>query len=92
MLPLAEEIYLRNQLNDYGVSEGSVGLNFTIDIFSGTGAQTVFNLAHLPSTLYPAFISINGVLQSSGYTLVGQVLTFTVAPGNGITCTARYQY
>lgn len=39
-----------------------------------------------------AKVYLNGVLQSSGYTITNNVLTFTVAPGNGVAITMDFSF
>lgn len=62
----------------YGTAQG--------DIFSGTGAQTVFSLSASPGALNNLDVSISGVTQRPGldYTWAsGTTLTFTSAPPAG---------
>jgi hypothetical protein len=57
----------------------------TRQVFSGTGSQTVFNLAADPGALgNSAQVYINGVYQQrSTYTIAGSTLTFSAAPVAG---------
>jgi uncharacterized protein (TIGR02217 family) len=70
---------------------------------TGDGITTTFQLAreqggasHLiyaPWTAPAPIIYINGVLQSSGYTISASgLVTFTAAPGSGLALTATFSY
>jgi hypothetical protein len=66
-------------LND--VDEKTYG-TYMPELFTGTGAQLIFNLAITP--LARVQVAISGVLQQRGsYTLVGPTLTFSEAPPFG---------
>ena len=69
------------------LAAGTSGAPATIvrQVFSGTGSQTVFNLASDPGGLgNSALIYIGGVFQQrSTYTIIGTVLTFSTAPVAG---------
>lgn len=61
-----------------------VGTAIAPEVFNGTGAQTVYTLVGTPETKDVTQIFIDGVYQQkSQYTLVGNTLTFTVAPALG---------
>lgn len=79
------------------ITRGGVTQTFfniaTDEIPSGTinGSNVTFTLAHSPQTgtldLY-----LNGVLQTSGYTLVGNVITMEIAPNPGSDLLADYEW
>lgn len=55
------------------------------DLFSGTGSQTVFTLSGTPINENYTQVFISGVYQEkSGYSLAGNVLTFSEAPAAGL--------
>jgi len=55
------------------------------DLFSGTGSQTAFTLSGTPVNENYTQIYFNGVYQEkSGYTLSGNVVTFSEAPASGL--------
>jgi hypothetical protein len=55
------------------------------DLFSGTGVQTDFTLSGTPVDENYTQIYFNGVYQEkSGYTLAGNVVTFSEAPATGL--------
>jgi hypothetical protein len=60
--------------------------NFTVDKFTGTGAQTAFTLTDTPYSPNSILVSIDGIVQQAGtnYTLSGTTLTFAAeAPDVG---------
>lgn len=60
--------------------------NFTVDKFTGTGAQTAFTLTDTPYSPNSILVSIDGIVQQAGtnYTLSGTTLTFAAeAPDLG---------
>ena len=78
-----------------GVSISGAYPNFTVesvagsqvisDLFSGTGSQTAFTLSGTPVNENYTQIFFNGVYQEkSGYTLSGNVVTFSEAPASGL--------
>ncbi|CAB5178553.1 hypothetical protein UFOVP156_10 [uncultured Caudovirales phage] len=54
----------------------------TVELFSGTGSQTVFNLATSYTNANSAVVFVSGVAQipTQNFTLSGTVLTFVTAP------------
>lgn len=54
----------------------------TVELFSGTGSQTVFNLATSYTNVNSAVVFVSGVAQipTQNFTLSGTVLTFITAP------------
>jgi hypothetical protein len=54
----------------------------TVELFSGTGSQTVFNLANSYTNVNAATVFVGGVAQipTQTFTLSGTVLTFVTAP------------
>lgn len=62
------------------VSAGS----FTVDTFSGTGAQTVFTLSRDPGIENNTNVFVGGVYQRKDqYSISGTTLTFSAAPASG---------
>jgi len=58
-----------------------VGANFVNDVFTGTGAQTVFTLSTAPGSKNNCQIYIDGVYQEkSTFSINASTLTFTEAP------------
>ena len=58
-----------------------VGANFVNDVFTGTGAQTVFTLSTAPGSKNNSQIYIDGVYQEkSTFSINASTLTFTEAP------------
>lgn len=65
---------------------GSIAsIDWLVDQFSGTGAQTVFILTRDPGVAANCDVSISGVTQVPGvdFTVSGTTLTFTTAPVSG---------
>jgi hypothetical protein len=91
-MTLADELYTRTLLNDFGVSVGESDLAYQQDHFTGDGATTVFNLSQLPSSLYPTFVYFGSVLQNSGYSISTNQITFSAAPAFGVDITFVYSY
>lgn len=63
------------------------------DIFTGTGAQTVFTLSANPGAQANLDVSVGGVTQYPGFDYSwsgGTSVTFTVAPPNGVKVLLRY--
>lgn len=72
----------------------------------GTGAQTTFQLVKTYGSLNPytrdikkpvlgtVLIALNGVVQTSGWTVdvTTGIVTFTVAPGSGVAVTAGFEF
>lgn len=56
-----------------------------VQLFSGTGAQTVFTLSSPPGAAAALIVSLSGVVQkpNTDFTLAGSTLTFTTAPAVG---------
>jgi hypothetical protein len=91
-MTLPDELYLRTLLNDFGVSPGESDLAYQLDQFTGDGTTTVFNLSQTPASAYPPFVYLNSVLQNSGCTIVGTVLTFGTAPAADSSIQVSYSY
>ena len=65
--------------------ESVAGSQVIRDLFSGTGSQTAFTLSGTPVNENYTQIYFNGVYQEkSGYTLAGNVVTFSEAPAAGV--------
>ena len=61
-----------------------VSTPFVVDVFSGTGSQTAFNLTYAPASLASIEVYIAGVYQAiTSYSLSGTTLTFNSAPTAG---------
>lgn len=68
----------------FASQSGLGATNVNVDVFSGTGSQTVFTLSADPSTKNNTYVSISGVYQAkSTYTVSGTTLTFSTAPPSG---------
>jgi hypothetical protein len=91
-MTLPDELYLRTLLNDFGISVGESNLAYQFDQFTGDGATTVFNLSQTPTSAYPPFVYLDTILQNSGYTIVGTVLTFGTAPAADFSIQVSYSY
>ena len=63
---------------------GNVVYSAAVNVFNGTGAQTIFGLTTSNVSTQSAFVFINGVLQnpSNAYSISANVITFTTAPSN----------
>jgi len=62
-----------------------------IDVFTGTGSQTIFNLSFAPRTQNAIQIYINGVYQRrSTYSVTGNTVTFSEAPPVTSSVEANY--
>ena len=82
-------ITIRNKRNEfvlyspvgYGFDPAAVAGAVTKDDYVGDGVTTIFALSATPSTALATNVFINGVYQEKdSYTVVGNVLTFGVAP------------
>ena len=60
-------------------------VDWIVDTFSGTGAQTAFTLTRDPGVAANCDVSISGVTQTPGvdFTVSSTTLTFTAAPASG---------
>jgi hypothetical protein len=91
-MTLADELYTRTLLNDFGLSIGESGLNYQQDHFTGDAITVLFNLSQLPSSLYPVFVYFGSVLQNSGYLISTNQVTFSTAPAFGTAITFVYSF
>jgi hypothetical protein len=91
-MTLPDELYLRTLVNDFGVSPGETMLAYQQDTFIGNGSTTVFNLTQTPNNMFPPFVYLNGVLQNSGYSVLGTTLTFLAAPTAAVLILCIYSY
>lgn len=97
LLALADEIYLRRRLNDFGLGEkdgssysGYAGIS---GILTGDGVTKSYYLYGLQfSSSYPVFIYLNLVLQTSGYTWAAGSVNFTTAPASGVSILIVFIY
>ncbi len=65
----------------YGFDPKAISAQVVVNDFTGDGVQTIFALTSTPSTQLATSVYINGVYQEKNtYTVVGNVLTFGVAP------------
>lgn len=85
-------ITIRNKKNEfvlyspvgYGFDPGAVSASVVKNDFTGDGVETDFTLSASPSTKLATNAFINGVYQEKdSYTLLGNVITFSVAPPLG---------
>ena len=57
-----------------------------VDTFTGTGSQTAFTLSRQPLTENNTLVYVSGIYQDkSTYSVSGTTLTFSTAPGNGVS-------
>jgi hypothetical protein len=88
-----DEIYLRNSLVDFGTPTGETDLRYQQDYFTGNGIQTTFNFSHQASTIFPVYIYLNGILQTSAQVTVSNVVViFASPPPNLYSVVAVYQF
>jgi hypothetical protein len=88
---LSTEIYIRRKLGgDFGTPIGESGLHYKQDFFTGNGSATAFTLSNPPSVFYPTLVYLNGVMQTSGYSVSGTTLGFTIAPMGTIVVVYEY--
>lgn len=71
--------------NDYTSTLTAISQNMSVSLQN----QFALHYAPIPSTLK---VSVNGVLQTSGYTLTGNVITFNPAPAAGATIDIVYNF
>jgi hypothetical protein len=65
----------------YGFDPGAVSASVVKNDFTGDGVEVDFVLSASPSTILATNVFINGVYQEKdSYSILGNVLTFTVAP------------
>lgn len=66
------------------------------NVGTGDGTTTQFTLGNIPVEEYSETVKLNGVAQTrdTDYTINYETgtITFTTAPGNGVSITADYQY
>mgnify|MGYP006269694021 CR=1 FL=1 len=69
----------------------------TVDTFTGTGAALSFTLSKKPANSQNVLVTVNGVVQYPSdnttirsYSVNENVITFTVAPGNGTSIQVRH--
>jgi len=68
----------------FASQSGLGATNVNVDVFNGTGSQTVYTLTSDPSTKNNTYVAISGVYQAkSTYSLSGTTLTFSTAPPSG---------
>ena len=85
----AFSITIRNKRNEfvlyspvgYGFDPAAVSASVVKNDFTGDGVEVDFTLSAAPSTILATNVFINGVYQEKdSYSLLGNVITFTVAP------------
>ncbi len=64
--------------------------NYTTDFVVGDGTITSFTLTQASNLYTKILVMLDGVLQTSGYTVVDDTLTFAVAPANGVHILFKY--
>ena len=78
---LTDHLYYANGMVRTSGAGGGGALSISPEVFRGTGAQTVFNLAVNPQGINNTQIFISGVYQQKAtYACVGTELTFSQAP------------
>lgn len=66
--------------------------NYLIDVFTCNGVLTTYTLTEPTANYTKALVIIDGVIQTSGYTIVNQTLTMSVAPTLGKHIVVRYYH
>lgn len=64
--------------------------NYQTDVVQGNGYLTVFGLTENPEDYTKTIVIINGITQTSGYTISGTTLTMNVAPSINTNVVIRY--
>lgn len=68
----------------FAASSGLGSTNVVVDLFNGTGSQTVYTLTGQPGTINNTYVFVSGVYQQKNtYSLSGTTLTFSAAPPSG---------
>ena len=76
---------ITGQLDMYNTSAGS-GTGISAQEFTGDGSTTAFTVTEF--TLNDDYqVIVSGVVQQSGHSRSGNVITFTTAPNNGAPIT-----
>lgn len=65
---------------------------FHLDAFVGDGVEDEFTLAHTPTATSQTIVSIDGVVQDTGWTETGGVVTFSAAPADGEKIVVEYEH
>lgn len=65
---------------------------FHLDAFVGDGVEDDFTLAHTPTATSQTIVSVDGVVQDTGWTETGGVVTFSAPPSNGAKIVVEYEY
>lgn len=65
---------------------------FHLDIFLGDNSETEFTLAHTPASYSQTIVSVDGVVQNSGWSETSGVVTFGTAPGTDAKIVVEYEY
>ena len=71
--------------------------NNTLDVFTGDGSTTTFNLSKKPASNNDILVTLDGVVQyptttstSNAYSVTESTLTFTAAPADGVAIQVRH--
>lgn len=66
----------------------------TMHAFQGDNSETVFTLGQIPVSTAKTAVYVNGLVQSSGWTLdtTAKTITFSVAPASGAMITVFYEF
>ena len=93
--PGASEVFWGNLIGE--TIESFDISDLKIDNFTGDGSTTEFTLSKVIPNNESIMVSLNGVLQhptdnstTRSYTVIANILSFTVAPGNGVEIQARH--
>ena len=93
--PGASEVFWGNLIGETIESFDTSDLK--IDNFTGDGSTTEFTLSKVIPNNESIMVSLNGVLQhptdnstTRSYTVIANILSFTIAPGNGVEIQARH--
>ena len=65
---------------------------FWLDAFEGDGAEVDFTLTNTPYSAATLVVSVEGVVQNSGWARTAKVITFDVAPADGEKIIVEYEY
>ena len=93
--PGASEVFWGNLIGE--TIESFDISDLKIDNFTGDGSTTEFTLSKVIPNNESIMVSLNGVLQhptdnstTRSYTVIANILSFTIAPGNGVEIQARH--
>ncbi len=65
---------------------------FHLDAFLGDNIEDEFTLSHTPTATSQTIVSVDGVVQHSGWSEASGVVTFSAAPADGAKIVVEYEY